>query len=256
MAELWASRSLVRLLAKKDFFAKYRRASLGLIWAVGLPLMQAAVFTIVFSRVARLEVEGNYGLFVFAGMVPWTFFLAVVLGGTMSIVSGSTLANKTYFPRAVLPLVSLGVETYGLIGSVAVLLVGIVAIGDGLGARAFLLVPALALLLVLSASFALLLGAVQVYFRDTQYIVQAVTRAWLYVTPVLYPISLVPEGILRRLIQLNPATGVVELFRAGLFPPEPGWLIAVWWSLGWAALLVVLAAAVHRRFDRLFVDLL
>jgi ABC-type polysaccharide/polyol phosphate export permease len=245
----------VRLLSKKEFFARYRRASFGIVWAIAMPLIQAIVLAVVFSRVARIDVPGNYGVFVFSATVPWNFFISGVDAASTAIVGGSPLASKTYFPRAVLPIVSVATEVYGFICSLAIVLMAVVVLGPGLSLRAFLLVPATVLLLTLTVSFGLLLSAVHVYFRDTQYIVQAISRAWFFLTPVLFPLSFA-SGILRAVIEINPATGMVMLFRAAVFPVEPGWLPAVWWSVGWAMGCLALAAIVHRRFNRVFVDLL
>jgi lipopolysaccharide transport system permease protein len=255
LRDLWSSRSLVRLLAKKDFFARYRRASFGILWAVGMPLVQAVVFAVVFSRVARIDVPGNYGIFVFAATVPWTFFISSVGSAATAIVSGNALTSKTYFPRAVLPIVSVATETYGLACSLAVVLVATAVVGPGLGLRALLLVPATMLVIALTVSFGLVLSALHVYFRDTQYVVEAVSRPWFFVTPIIFPLTFA-DGLLRTLIEINPATGMVLLFRAAIFPTEPGWETALWWSIAWTVVSAVVGVVLHRRFDRVFVDLL
>jgi len=254
-AEVWSSRSLIRLLARQSFFARYRRASLGLLWAVGMPLVQALVLALVFSGIARVDTPGNYGVFVFVGTVPWNFFISGVTGGSTSIVDGSALTSKTYFPRAVLPIVSVLAEAYGLVCSLLVMLLAVVILGPGLNWHVLLLVPALALVLVMTVSFATLLAAVHVYFRDTKYLVRALAQAWFFVTPVMYPLTFV-DGILRRVVEINPASGMILLFRAAIFPVEPGWTVALWWSLAWTAVCVAVASVVHARFNRVFVDLL
>lgn len=252
---VWSARSLIRLLARQEFFARYRRASFGLLWAVGLPAVQAVVLAVVFSRVTRFDVGGNYWLFVLSGTIPWNFFIGGVDSGSTAIVDGSPLASKTYFPRAALPIVSIGTEVYGFVCGAAVVLVAVALVGDGVGVRAVLLVPATVLAVGLTTSFALVLSAMHVYFRDTQYVVQAVSRAWFFVTPVLFPLTLA-DGLLRTAIEINPATGMVLLFRAAVLPLEPGWETSVWWSIAWAVVFVVFGALLHRRFDRVFVDLL
>ena len=253
--DLWAAGPLVRLLAKKDFYARYRRAAFGVLWAVGMPLIQAIVLAVVFSRVARVDVPGNYAVFVFSATVPWTFFIAGVTSASRAIVEGSTLTSKTYFPRAVLPIASVATETYGLLCGLGVVVLAVVALGPGLEIRALLLVPATLLVLFLTVSFGLLLSALHVYFRDTQYVVEAVSRPWFFVTPVIFPLSFA-DGMLRTVIEVNPATGMVLLFRAAVFATEPGWQNPVWWSVGWATGALVLGMLLHRRFDRVFVDLL
>ena len=117
--DIWRSRELLVTLARKDFFVRFRRTSFGVLWAVGLPLVQASVLAVVFTRVVRIETGGNYGIYVFSGMLPWTFLSGTVTMGSTSIVDGSALATKIYFPRALLPLVTLGANLYGFLPGVA-----------------------------------------------------------------------------------------------------------------------------------------
>ena len=252
--EVWDARPLLGMLARKDFFVRYRRASFGLLWAVALPLFQAAILALVLSRVVKIHTPVNYAVFVFAGMVVWAYFAASLQTASTAIVDGSDLSTKIYFPRAVLPLVPVISTGYGLVLSVVVLLVMAMAVGAPLGTNLLLLPPAVVLAGALTASLALVLAALHVYFRDVRYLVQAALLAWFYVTPVFYPLQLA-RG-LAPWIRANPVTGAVELMRAATVGADPGWLPAVWWSLGWTAALLVVALALHRRYDRVFVDLL
>ena len=117
-----------------------------------------------------------------------------------------------------------------------------------------LLVPAAALGLLLGAAFAVVLSALHVYFRDVRYIVQAALLVWVYLTPVIYRLEWI--GSARRFVLLNPMTGVVELYRAATVGAEPGWEWALLWTGVWLVILAVIGLALHRRFDRVFVDLL
>ena len=253
--QLWESRRLLAMLARKDFFVRYRRAAFGLSGAVGLPLFQAMVLAVIFSRVARIHVHGSsYVTFVFAGMVAWSYFSTTLSTGATSIVDGADLSTKIYFPRAVLPLVSATSNLYGLLIGV-VLLIGVCLVtGTSLGIQLLLLVPAIALIAVFTASLTLVLSALHVYFRDMRYIVMAALMAWLYLTPVIYPLDKVPG--LAPWLRLNPTTGVVELFRAATVGADSGWHVAIVWTCVWTAVLAVIAMLLHRRFNRVFVDLL
>ena len=255
VADLWRSRRLLGLLARKDFFVRYRRASFGTLWAIGLPVVQAVVLALVFSRIVKVATPGrSYATFVFSGVAAWTFFSSTLSVAGTAIVDGSALSTKIYFPRALLPLVAVAANAYGLVLSLVVLVVMAAATGSAPGARILLLVPATALLVALAAGFSLVLAALHVYFRDVRYVLQAALLAWFYVTPVIYPLTLA-RG-LARWLAVNPLTGAVELVRASVMGADTGWVSAVWWSLGWTAVLAVLALALHRRFDRVFVDLL
>ncbi len=251
--EIWRSRSLIRVLSRKDFLVRYRRASFGVIWAVAIPALQAAVLALVLPRFVRFEIPGSYIVFVFGGTTAFTFFAGSLSGGAGSIIEGQGLSTKVYFPRIVPPLVNVAANAYGMVVSVAVLALAAVASGD-LGFHLLVLVPAMALLVLLSASAACLLAALQVYFRDVRYIVTAALVGWIYITPVIYPLSAV--GSIARWLEINPMTGVVQLFRLGSVGVEPGWVASVWWSIGWTVVLFAGAVLVHRRYDRVFVDLL
>ena len=254
--DLVRSRDLLRTLSRKDFFVRYRRTSFGMLWAVGMPLVQAAVLAVVFTRIVRIETGGNYGVFVFSGMLPWTFLSSSVVIGSTSIVDGSALATKIYFPRALLPLVTLGANVYGFVPGIAVLLVAAATIGEGVSLDMLLVVPATVLMVTFVASLVLVLAALHVYFRDLRFIVQAVILAWFYATPVIYPIELA-DGWLRSVLLANPATGMVMLFRDAVSDSGTEDLaIALGSTVAWTTALAAVALTLHARRDRVFVDLL
>lgn len=255
LAGLWAHRRLLAMLARRDFFVRYRRASLGIAWAILIPVVQALVLAVVIGRIARIATPGvPLTVFILSGTVAWTFFSGAVSAATTAIVYGASMSTKIYFPRAVLPLVTVFSGMIGLLLNLAVLIALLPIFGSWPGWRLLLLPAAVALMVALAAAFGLVLSALQVYFRDIRYLLDAAQRAWFYLTPVFYPLSKVPA--IRPYLEANPATGMVELLRAATVGAETDWLTSLWWSLGW---LVVLAAAgllVHRRYDRLFADLM
>jgi lipopolysaccharide transport system permease protein len=253
--ELWQSRGLLAMLARKDFFVRYRRASFGLLWAVALPLLQAIVLAIVFSRVAKIQVNGvNYTVFIFAGMISWTFFSGVFGSGSTSIVDGAAITTKIYFPRAILPLVTVASNLYGFSITALILIAMCLVTGVSIGFNVLLLVPAVIVMTALTTAFVLVFSALHVYFRDIRFMVQAMLIAWFYVTPIIYPLSKV--GTLATFLRINPVTGVVELFRAATVGADPGWLSALWWTLGWTIGMLIIGVVLHRRFNRVFVDLM
>jgi lipopolysaccharide transport system permease protein len=252
LRSLWESRTLTRVLARKDFLVRYRRASLGVLWAVGLPVLQAVVLAVVFSRIVRIETAAPYWAFVFTGLVPGAFVLSTVTAASTSIVDGSSLSSKVYFPRAVLPLATVLANLYGAVVSLVLLLVVVVAAGTA-GVRLFLLVPAALLAVALTVGGALVGSALHVTFRDTRYLLQALGAVWLYATPIVYPLSLLPAG-LRSAVEVNPATGVVELFRAATVGADPGWVTSLLWSVAWTVVLLALGVVLHCRGDRTFAD--
>jgi lipopolysaccharide transport system permease protein len=253
--ELWESRALLSILARKDFYVRYRRASLGLFWAVGLPLFQAVVLAVVFSRVVRIRTGTSFPVFVLVGMVPWTYFSNTLSAASTSIVEGSGLSTRIYFPRAVLPLVSVLANLYGYAITLVIAVVLCPFLGVGLGTGLLWLVPATALAVALTAGACLVTSALHVYFRDVRYIVTAAVIGWFYLTPVFYPLRLT-HGALRAVVLVNPLTGVVELLRLATAGADPQWRPAVLISVMWTVGLWLAAAGLHRRFNRIFTDLL
>jgi homopolymeric O-antigen transport system permease protein len=250
--DVWRARGLISVLARKEFFVRYRRTSFGLLWAVGLPLLQAAILTLVFGHLLRSHVK-DYAAFVFAGMVPWSYFSSTLGSGATAIVDNSGLSNRIYFPRAVLPLVSAVSAIYSVVVTVAILIVMCLGFGVHLGLKLALLVPGVALVAMLASAFALVLSALHVYFRDVRFLVTAALTVWLYVTPIIFQVDQLPHA-LRPVVRVNPMTGVVELFRYATVGASSGWGVSLVVTGAWIAALLAIALVLHRRFDRLFAD--
>jgi lipopolysaccharide transport system permease protein len=251
---LWRRRPVLLALAAKDFRVRYKRASLGVIWAVAMPVLQATVMAFIFSRVGRFGsgTGYSYAAYVLAGMTAWFYVSMSVTAGTTAIVDAATLTDKVWFPRAVLALVPATANLVTLAISTGIVLVAMPVLGEPYTARLLLLFPAAALLVAFTAALSLALGGLYVYFRDMKFMVQAVMLVWFYVTPVVYPPSVLgPAG---KWVDFNPLTGIAGLFqRATVGAPVPsGRAIVV--SLVTTLVLLLLAVPGHRRYDRLFVD--
>jgi len=255
--EVWASRHMMAMLARKDFFVRFRRSSFGILWAVGLPLIQAIVLAVVFTRVIRIQTGTSYPVFIYSGLVGWTYFNTTLTTASTAIVDGADLTNRIYFPRAILPLVVVGANLYAFVVTPFLVIGMALILGVGLDWHLVLFVPATLLMVALTTAFALLTSALHVYFRDVRYIVQAAMSVWFWVTPLIYPLKrLHGHPVLEKLVELNPVTGVVEVFRAAVVGPDPSWPTPVVACLVWIALLGTIAALMHRRYNRVFPDLL
>jgi len=254
LRELWAYRSLLATLSRKDFFVRYRRASFGLLWAVGQPLIQAVVLAVVFSHIVKFRVGGgHYAVFVLAGLTVWSFFLATLTAGSTSIVDGASLSSKIYFPRAVLPLAVVGSSLYGLVIGLLLLVLAALVLGPGIAPHTLLVVPGALLAAGVSAGFALVLSALHVYFRDVRYLVIAATSLLFYLTPVFYPLSVVPPT-LRQLITVGPMTGAVQLLHKGAVGGDVALLVPALTGVGWIVALTGAGLVVQARWNRLFAD--
>jgi lipopolysaccharide transport system permease protein len=225
---------LLRELVRRDLASRYRGSVLGFLWAFLTPLWQLALYTLVFSIILRvpLDAEGtkSFPIFLFAGLIPWLGFSEGLIRSTTAVVEHSNLVRKHRFPSEV--LVVSAVVSALLHQAAAILLFTAYQLfwGDHAGMNLLWLVPGLALLLVLALGLGWAAAAVQVYFRDVVQIVGIALSGGFYLTPIVYPASLVPE-ILRPWLPFNPISTVVVSFRAALIgspPPEArAWLIAV-----------------------------
>ncbi len=254
LSSLVGSRTLCLTLARKDFFVRYRRAVLGVFWAIALPVLQALVLALVLRHVTRVAVA-HYAVFVFAGITMWTYFLTTLSGGATAIVDNSTLCSRIYFPRAVLPLAACLSNVFTLVAAGVLVLATSLLVGVAPGAHLLWALPAAALVLVLSAGFTLVVSGLHVYFRDMRYLVQAALFVWFYVTPVFYPLSLL-HGTPRAIVELNPVTAPVQMLQAAAVAHVSPAPTAVVSTLCSAAALLVAAVVIHSRLDRNFADLL
>lgn len=256
IAGLWQFRGVLLALSRKDFQVRYKRASLGVIWSVALPLLQSVVMVFIFSRVGHFGVGHtySYGGFVLAGMVPWVFVSTSIMASTTAIVDASSLTDKVWFPRAILALVPPCANLILLATSSVILLGELPVVGVSPSWRLLLLIPGSVLAVTFSAAVGMVLAAMYVYFRDLKFMVAAAVIVWLYLTPIVYPAtSLAAAG---RWLDFNPLTGIVGLFQTGAVgsPAPSGRALLV--SAGATVVLTLVAVWLHRRHDRLFVDLL
>lgn len=262
LREIWASRQLIGVLARKDFLVKYRRTVLGLIWAVALPAIQAIVLAVVFSHLIGPThglggVSGGrtaaYGVFIFAGMVPWSFFNSAFSAGATAVVDGTGLARRIYFPRAVLPTISVVTALFPLVITAVILLVMEVALGPEPGVRTLWMIPGMLLVTVLAAALSLLVSAAHVYIRDLRYAVTASMLMLFYITPVIYPVDRLPASV-RELVRLLPTAGPVELFRRSIGAADKQWWSYVVSTAIWTLVVGVSGFVLHCRRDRVLAD--
>jgi lipopolysaccharide transport system permease protein len=261
LAELWGSRRLIAVLARKDFLVRYRRTRLGLIWAVAVPLIQAAVLAVVFSSVVPRGSAGgigglrSYAVFVLAGMVPWAFFSTALPAASTSVTDSANLAQRIYFPRLVLPLVAVVTACYPLATTLVVFIVIAVTLGPGLDPAMLWMVPGIVLVVLLVTGLGGFLSAAQVYVRDLRFAVGAGLTVLFYLTPVIYPIARAPHAV-RDVIRAMPGAGPVELFHHSVGAADPLMWRSVLASVVWTVAFGAAGLLLHSRRDRVLADLL
>lgn len=252
--ELVAYRDMFWFLTLRSVRVRYAQSSLGIGWAIVQPLISMIVFTIIFGRMVGVESDGvPYALFSFAALVPWTYFANALTDATSSLITNANMISKVYFPRLVLPLSAVAAKLVDLVIAMAMLAI-LMAFHGFVPGPAVLALPLLvALMVTASAGLGLWLTATAVQYRDVSYAMSFIVQVLMYVSPVVYPTSLVPERF-RLLYALNPMVGVIEGFRSALLgtTPLPWGLIAV--SSLSAMILLGSGMLYFRRMERYFAD--
>ena len=215
LRELWSYRDLLFFLVWRDVKVKYKQTAIGVVWAILQPLVSMILFSVIFGHLAGIKPEQSnvpYPLFVFAGLLPWTYFSASLTMSSTSLVGNSNLITKVYFPRLIIPLASIFSPLIDFVFAFTVL-IGLFAWYGRAPDWHAIAIPAFLLTALLTAfGVGLWLSSLNVRYRDIPYAIPFFTQIWLYATPVIYPVSMIPRDW-RWLIAINPMTGVVEAFR-------------------------------------------
>jgi lipopolysaccharide transport system permease protein len=254
LREIWQYRELLMFLTLRDIKIRYKQTALGIAWAVIQPLFTMAVFALFFGRLANMPSDGKpYPVFVLAALLPWQLFAYALTQSSSSLVNEQRLITKVYFPRLIVPISSVlsGVVDFLI---AFVLMLGMMAIFQVAPTWAIVTVPVFVVFAVLTAlSFGVWLSALNVQYRDVRYTIPFLTQFWMFLTPVAYPASIVPEAY-RPLYGLNPMTGVVEGFRWALLGTDaPDWGMMMV-SAGVVILLLVGSVFYFRRMEKSFAD--
>ena len=212
--ELWEARELLYFLILRDVKVRYKQTVLGVAWAVLQPVFTMLVFTVIFGRFAKIPSDGvPYSLFVFAGLLPWTFFSSNISQASVSLMNQQSLLTKIYLPRLFIPASALGSGLIDFLVSFVLFMGMMVWFGAKFG-PGMLAVPVLVLLAgAASLGVGLTLAALIVTYRDFRYVVPFLVQLWLYVSPVIYPVSLVPVEW-QPALALNPMAGIIDAFRS------------------------------------------
>ncbi len=253
--ELWAYRELLWVLTLRDVKVRYKQTVLGAAWAIIRPFTTMLIFSIVFGHLARMPSDGYpYPVFVYAGLLPWTFFAAAIGASGQSLVGSAHLVSKVYFPRLIIPLSSVGAGLVDLLISTAILLLMMLWYGVGWSLNLLAAPLLLAGVVFVALGVGTLLSALTVAYRDFTHVTPFLVQIWMYVTPVIFPVTLVPERW-RWLLYLNPMTGLVEGFRSAFLgkPFDPSGLGI---SLAIGIALFVAGVAYFEKVERRFADII
>jgi lipopolysaccharide transport system permease protein len=255
--DLWRYRELFFFLAWRDILVRYKQTALGLVWALGRPLITMLVFTLVFSKLAKLPSDGvPYPLLVFAALLPWQFFSGAFSGAGDSLINNAGMISKVYFPRLVIPASAVIVSFVDFLIS-GIILVGLMIwYGFAPSLRIFTLPLFILVAFAAAMGVGLWIAALNVKYRDFRIIVPFVVQFGLYISPVGFSSSIVPEQW-RLLYSLNPMVGVIDGFRWAILGGNaqlywPGFML----SLSLVLVILVTGIAYFRKTEKTFADVI
>ena len=255
--DLWRYRELFFFLAWRDILVRYKQTVIGILWALGRPLITMLVFTLVFSKLAKLPSEGvPYPILIFAALLPWQFFSGAFSGAGESLVSNASMISKVYFPRMVVPASAVIVSFVDFLIS-GMILVGLM-IWYGFAPNLHMLALPLFIIVAFAAAMGagLWIAALSVKYRDFRIIVPFVVQFGLYISPVGFSSTIVPEQW-RLLYSLNPMVGVIDGFRWAILGGNtqlywPGFLLSLFLVL----VILITGIVYFRKTEKTFADVI
>lgn len=256
LREVWRYRELLAFFIWRDISVKYKQTLFGVAWAVLQPLFTMIVFTIFFGRVAKMPSEGiPHPIFYYSALLPWTFLANALNSSGNCLISNENLITKVYFPRLALPASAVlsGLLDMVIASSLLIVMMWLyeVPVTSELAYWPIFVVP----LTILALGVGMILSALNVRYRDIKYVLPFLIQIWLFISPVIYSTSLIPER-LRFLVVLNPAAGIIDAFRASVVPGRD----LDWSAFGISSLASVfvflLGLAYFRKTERAFADII
>ena len=253
LGDLWRYRELLYFLTWRDVKVRYKQAVLGFLWAFIQPFLKMVVFSVVFGGLAKIDSEGfPYPIFLYAGLLPWQFFADAVNRSGQSIVGSAGLITKVYFPRLIMPVASVGAALvdFGISFGILIVMMFYFHITPGIS---ILMIMPLVLVTILSAlGVGIFVSALNTEYRDFRYALPFLVQIWMYVTPVIYPVSIIPERW-RWILALNPMAGIVDAYRSAILGKPFDWP-HLGLSLGVAAVMFLIGIAFFRKTEGYFAD--
>lgn len=254
--DLWNFRDLFYMMAWRDIAVRYKQAVIGIIWALIQPVLTMVIMVFIFGKIARLPSEGvPYPVFVFAGMLPWQFFSTAFSSATSSMVSNSRLITKVYFPRMIIPASSIGVALVDFVVTLFLLLVIMIWYRCTPTIEMLLLIPLILAVFLFTLGIGLYFSALNIKYRDFQFILPFIIRFGLYVSPVGFSSTIVPEKY-RLLFYLNPMTSIIDGFRWSI----SGGITSIYWegmyiSSGIILFFLIMGIRYFRKTEKAFADM-
>ena len=254
--ELWEFRELFYFFTWRDIKIKYKQAILGILWAILQPLFLMILFSLFFGKALKVPSDNiPYPIFVFSGILIWTIFSTGLANAANSMVANANIIKKIYFPRLIIPMSSILVALFDFMMSLLVY-VGLIIYYNYTIDWTFILFLPMSILIVVLTTFGLgtFIAALNIKYRDFRYVVPFFIQILFFLTPVIYPVSVVGNQWIQRLLMLNPMAGAIDLLRASILHVPPDWpLIGINFLI--SVCLFVLGVAYFRKTEYYFADL-
>lgn len=254
--ELWRHRELLWLLTLREIKVRYKQTALGVAWAVLQPMSLMVVFTVFFSWFARIESDGiPYPLFSYAALLPWTFFSTSLSFAIPSLIANSNIITKIYFPREVIPLSAVMAALLDFLIASAAFVLLLIVYRVPPSCNLIFILPIVAIQLLFTVGVSLLLSAFTVLYRDVRHTLPLVIQIWMFVTPILYPASVVPERWRAWYFSLNPMAAIIDGYRRAILQHQPPQLDYLLLAAVVSCLLVWAGYKYFKHLEREFADI-
>ena len=251
--EIYAYRQMIFSLVRRDLRGRYKGSVLGFLWTFINPLMQLVIYTVVFSTILRSNID-KYYLFLFVALIPWIFFSSALTGGASAVISQQSMVTKIYFPREVLPIAYVTSCFVNMLYCFVVVFAVVFVSGVGINLKALLFLPLIMLIeYVMALGMALISSSVTVYFRDFEHISNILSMAWIYLTPVMYSLEIVPDK-LKAVFYLNPMTSVIQAYRDILYYTKVPELKTLMTSVIFGMVTLIVGIVVFGKLKKRFAE--
>jgi ABC-2 type transport system permease protein len=252
LKELWGYRQMIASLVRKELRTRYKGSILGFLWTFINPLLQLLVYSVVFSVIMRIDID-NYAMYLFVGLVPWIFCATSITTGSVSVIGSAGLVQKIYFPRIVLPIVSVCSNFMNMLYSFIIVVAALILTGTGISWYICYLPIIMVIEFVFVLGLAFVFSALTVFLRDLEHLLGIITMVWFYLTPILYSIDMIPDNF-KAIAYANPMTSIIIFYRNILFDqvmPQFSTLIT---TVIFAVVLVVVGYFLFQKLQKRFAE--
>ena len=254
--ELWEYRELLLALTMREIKVRYKQTFFGAAWAILQPAALTIIFTVIFSIFLKVPSENTpYPVFAYSALLPWTFFTTAVSFGALSVVNNGSLVTRVYFPREVLPLATVGAAIFDFFMASIVFIILALIFQIHFSVNLLFVLLILPAIIMFATGISLLLSCLNVLFRDVRFIVPLLLQIWLYVTPVIYSLSQIPDKF-RFLIFLNPMAPLVQGFRESTALGKAPNLSYLFFALGFSLFTLILSYWFFKTREKIFADII